>query len=83
LNLTRGDPLDPGVFEDLLEAMDLANAVAVQVGSRAGQDACADFDTPVKAAGVPALALRYHTQLNRVVHYAIRIGLADIGSAKS
>jgi hypothetical protein len=32
---------------------------------------------------VPALALRYHTQLNRVVHYAIRIGLADIGSAKS
>ena len=32
---------------------------------------------------MPALALRYHTQLNRVVHYAIRIGLADVGSAKA
>jgi hypothetical protein len=42
-----------------LEAVDLANADAVQVGSRAGQDAYADFDTPVKAAGRLSLALRY------------------------
>jgi hypothetical protein len=46
---------------DRLEAVDLANADAVQVGSRAGQDGYADFDTPVWSAGRLSLALRYTT----------------------
>ena len=54
------DSLIPA-FEDLLEAVELANVDAVQVGSRAGQDAYADFPTPVKAAGRLSLALRYTT----------------------
>ena len=60
MSVPTEDSLIPA-FEDLHEAMDLANAVAVQVGSRAGQDAYADFDTPVKAAGCLSLALRYTT----------------------
>lgn len=59
-SVATADSLIPA-FEDLLEAVDLANADAVQVGSRVGQDAYTGFDTPVKAAGRLSLALKYTT----------------------
>ncbi len=51
--------------------------------SQAVTEAVAVPQQACEGRGRLSLAMRYPTQLDGVVHYAIRIGLADVGLAHS